>query len=104
MNNIEAQIQQATRGDKQFKVPRPPQFDDKTQQQQYEKQRLAAAFRVFAMYGFDEGLAGHITVRDCIDPETFWVNPLAIHFAHIKASDLVRVDHQRKYRRRPFPN
>lgn len=94
MNNIEAQIQQATRGDKQFKVPRPPQFDDKTQQQQYEKQRLAAAFRVFAMYGFDEGLAGHITVRDCIDPETFWVNPLAIHFAHIKASDLVRVDHQ----------
>ena len=46
------------------------------------------------MHGFDEGLAGHITQRDCIDPETFWVNPLGIHFAHIKASDLVRVDHK----------
>ncbi|NKF51913.1 class II aldolase/adducin family protein [Shewanella sp. WXL01] len=91
---MEQQIQQSTRGDSQFKVPRPPQFDDPQAEQTYIKQRLAAAFRVFAMHGFDEGLAGHITVRDNIAPDTFWVNPLAVHFKHIKASDLVRVDHQ----------
>ncbi len=93
MTTIDQQIQQTTRGADKFNIPRPPSFDSKTQQQAYEKQRLAAAFRVFAIHGFDEGLAGHITVRDCIDPETFWVNPLGIHFKFIKASDLVRVDH-----------
>ncbi|MFD2165284.1 class II aldolase/adducin family protein [Thalassotalea euphylliae] len=90
----EATIASMTRGSDKFTVAQPPQFSDKKEQQQYEKQRLAAAFRIFAMKGFDEGLAGHITLRDCIDPDTFWVNPLAIHFAHIKASDLVRVSHQ----------
>ncbi|WP_298441522.1 class II aldolase/adducin family protein [uncultured Ferrimonas sp.] len=71
----------------------PPQFADPRQQRQHDKQRLAAAFRAFALYGFDEGLAGHITVRDAVEPDTFWVNPLAVHFALICASDLVRVDH-----------
>lgn len=71
----------------------PPHFDDPRKQQNYVKQRLAAAFRLFAYYGYDDGLAGHITVRDCIDTETFWVNPLGIHFAQLKASDLVRMNH-----------
>src|SRR5688572_23573000 len=39
------------------------------------KQRLAAAFRLFALYGYDEGVAGHITARDPEDPHRFWVNP-----------------------------
>ncbi len=92
--SISETVKQMTRGSERFTVPTPPQFDDNQAQRQYEKQRLAAAFRVFAHYGFDEGLAGHITQRDCIEPDTFWVNPLAIHFSQIKASDLVRVDHQ----------
>jgi len=95
MNDIiEEQMKQMTIGSDKFSMPMPPTFSDPLQQREYEKQRLAAGFRVFAMCGFDEGLAGHITQRDCIDPETFWVNPLAVHFAHIKASDLVRVDHK----------
>ena len=49
----------------------PPTFESPEAQRQFDKQRLAAAFRVFAMKGFDEGLAGHITVRDCIEPDTF---------------------------------
>lgn len=32
------------------------------------KGRLAAAFRIFGKYGFDEGVAGHITLRDPVDP------------------------------------
>lgn len=93
-NDLIEQAKSMTIGSDKFALPMPPTFDNLAAQQTYEKQRLAAGFRVFAMHGFDEGLAGHITQRDCIDPETFWVNPLGIHFAHIKASDLVRVDHK----------
>ena len=57
------------------------------------KQRLAAAFRLFARFGFDEGVAGHITVRDPERPDRFWVNPLGVYFGHIRASDLLLVDH-----------
>ena len=56
------------------------------------KQRLAAGFRLFARYGFDEGVAGHITVRDPEDPHTFWVNPFGMYFGHIRASDLILVN------------
>lgn len=89
-----ATIKDMTIGSGKFNVPMPPTFNDPMQQRAYDKQRLAAAFRVFALQGFDEGLAGHITVRDAVEPETFWVNPLAVHFRHIKASDLVRVTHE----------
>jgi hypothetical protein len=54
---------------------RPPKFADKYEEREYLKGRLAAAFRIFGKYGYDEGVAGHITLRDPVDPETFWVNP-----------------------------
>ncbi len=75
-------------------TPMPPVFETKTQERQYIKVRLAAAFRIFAHLNYDDGLAGHITVRDPIEPSTFWVNPVGIHFSLIKASDLVRMDHE----------
>jgi len=57
-------------------VPKgPPTFEDKYEERKYLKQRLALAFRVFAKFGFSEGVAGHITLRDPVDPESFWVNP-----------------------------
>jgi len=87
-------IKKLTIGADKFKMPMPPTFESPEAQRQFDKQRLAAAFRVFAMKGFDEGLAGHITVRDCIEPDTFWVNPVAVHFSQIRASMLVRVDHK----------
>jgi ribulose-5-phosphate 4-epimerase/fuculose-1-phosphate aldolase len=58
------------------------------------KQRLAAAFRLFAKFGFDEGVAGHLTARDPEHPDRFWVNPLGVYFGHIRASDLILVDHK----------
>jgi ribulose-5-phosphate 4-epimerase/fuculose-1-phosphate aldolase len=58
------------------------------------KQRLAAAFRLFARFGFDEGVAGHITVRDPEWSDRFWVNPLGLYFGHVRASDLILVDHK----------
>lgn len=44
-------------------LPSPPKFDDKLEEREYQKGRLALAFRIFAKLGFDEGVAGHITLR-----------------------------------------
>ena len=74
-------------------VPLPPTFDNVEDERQHRKQRLAAAFRLFARYGFDEGVAGHITARDPERSDHFWVNPFAMHFSRVKASDLVLVNH-----------
>ncbi|KAF2840113.1 arad-like aldolase/epimerase [Patellaria atrata CBS 101060] len=77
-----------------LKFPSPPTFDDPYEEREYLKGRLAAAFRVFGKYGFDEGVAGHITVRDPVDPQTFWVNPFGVAFSLIKKSDLIQVNEE----------
>ena len=59
----------------------------------HRKQRLAASFRLFGKFGFDEGVAGHITVRDPEHLDRFWVNPFGMNFKHIRVSDLICVDH-----------
>lgn len=78
------------------KFPAPPRFTDKYEEREYLKGRLALAFRLFGKYGFDEGVAGHITLRDPVDPHTFWVNPFGLAFSQIKRSDLILVDHDGK--------
>lgn len=60
----------------------------------HRKRQLAAAFRIFARYGFDEGIAGHITARDPEFPDRFWVNPYAVHFSRIRVSDLLLIDEE----------
>src|SRR5210317_919374 len=64
------------------------------EEQLFRKQRLAAALRIFGKFGFDEGVAGHITVRDPIDTDTFWVNPMGLSFKLMRVSDLIRVSHE----------
>jgi ribulose-5-phosphate 4-epimerase/fuculose-1-phosphate aldolase len=59
----------------------------------HRKQRLAAAFRLFSKFGFDEGIAGHITARDPERLDHFWVNPFGMHFGHVRVSDLILVNH-----------
>ena len=56
-------------------------------------EKLAAGFRMFAHFGFNEGVAGHITYRDPEFPDHFWVNPLGVHFSQISVSDLILVNH-----------
>ena len=70
----------------------PPTFDSVEDERLHRKQRLAAAFRLFSRFGFDEGVAGHITARDPELLDHFWVNPFAMHFGHIKVSDLILVN------------
>jgi ribulose-5-phosphate 4-epimerase/fuculose-1-phosphate aldolase len=73
--------------------PEMPTFDSLEAEQRHRKERLAAGFRLFAKFGFEEGVAGHITARDPIDPDTFWVNPFGVPFAHVNVSSLIRVNH-----------
>lgn len=47
----------------QTPFPRPRVFEDKLEERAFLKFRLAQAFRIFGNLGFDEGVAGHITVR-----------------------------------------
>jgi ribulose-5-phosphate 4-epimerase/fuculose-1-phosphate aldolase len=61
-------------------------------ERRYRKQRLAAAFRIFSRYGFDEGVAGHITARDPERTDCFWVNPFGMDFSRIRVRDLLLVD------------
>ncbi|KAI4201817.1 MAG: hypothetical protein LQ350_003017 [Teloschistes chrysophthalmus] len=75
------------------KFPGPPSFSDKHAERDYLKGRLAAAFRIFGKYGYDEGVAGHITLRDPVQPDTFWVNPFGVAFSLIRKEDLIQVDH-----------
>src|SRR4051794_37293294 len=73
-------------------LPGPPKFASLEEERRHRKERLAAAFRLFARFGFEEGVAGHITVRDPERPDCFWVNPFGVHFGHIRVSDLILVD------------
>ena len=71
----------------------PPEFPSVEAEREDRKQKLASAFRLFGKFGFDEGVAGHITVRDPEFPDQFWVNPMGMSFKQISVSDLLLVDH-----------
>jgi ribulose-5-phosphate 4-epimerase/fuculose-1-phosphate aldolase len=75
------------------KMPTLPTFATVEEERRYRKERLAGAFRLFSKFGFDEGVAGHITVRDPELTDHFWVNPFGKHFSRIKVSDLILVSH-----------
>lgn len=92
-------------------IPRHPTF---ATHRQWLLERMALAFRSFARKGYTDGMAGHISVRDPENPHTFWTvsssvyerqcqsklngcqNPLARHFALLKASDMILVDYAGK--------
>lgn len=58
------------------------------------KNKLVASLRLFALYNFDEGIAGHITARDPEFTDTFWVNPFGMYFGVITSEDLIRVNYE----------
>ena len=64
-----------TKDGRQLNIRTYPKFDTLEEERQYRKQHLAAAFRVFADRGFDEGVAGHISVRDPILTDHFCKRP-----------------------------
>ncbi|KAF9223089.1 class II aldolase/adducin domain-containing protein [Gyrodon lividus] len=77
---------------------------DPRQQRHFLKFRLAQAYRIFGKYGYDEGVAGHITVRDPIKNDCFWVNPWGLPFKLIQPENLLLVDHQGNVQEESGPN
>ncbi|QSS55302.1 hypothetical protein I7I53_03151 [Histoplasma capsulatum var. duboisii H88] len=55
---------------------------------------MAGAFRIFAKLRFADGASGRISLRDPVNPNYFWINPYAKHFACITVSDLILVNHE----------
>lgn len=98
MSTEEKLFSRAALGDNKVDVSQyaPPRFETLEEERLYRKQRLAAAFRLFSRFGFDEGVAGHITVRDPEHTDCFWVNPFGMHFGQIRVSDLILVGHDGK--------
>src|SRR3984893_7424038 len=75
-----------------LRIPGPNQFATPAEERRHRKERLAASFRLFAKFGVDEGVAGHITARDPEHAGHFWVNPFGMHFSQIRVSDLILVN------------
>ena len=74
-------------------MPQAPTFDTIEAERQHRKERLASVYRAFSLFGFEEGVAGHVTARDPEWTDHFWVNPFGVGFGQIKVSDLLLVDH-----------
>lgn len=84
-------IYQPEQGDLIF--PERPEFDNHMDERNYRKCHLVAACRAFALNSLDYGFAGHLTVRDPEYFDTYWTNPMAVHFSEVKLSNLIRVNH-----------
>ncbi|KAL2210711.1 putative aldolase [Sarocladium strictum] len=76
------------------KASKLPTFKDKYEERKWAKSQMAGAFRVFDKLGYADGVAGHVSLRDPVKPDLFWINPYAKHFSLIKVSDLVLVDEE----------
>ncbi|KAJ5692977.1 Meiotically protein [Penicillium macrosclerotiorum] len=90
----DVKFQSLARGNRQgtLKLRGIPTFSDPLEKRKWMKEHMAAAFRYFGKLGYGEGVSGHISMRDPVLKDHFWMNPFAKHFSTIKASDLVLVD------------
>lgn len=79
---------------KETDFPLPEDFETVEEERAHRKAKLAGALRIFGRFGFSEGVAGHITVRDPEFADHFWVNPFGMSFRHARVSDLILVNHQ----------
>ncbi|WP_204263102.1 class II aldolase/adducin family protein [Spongiivirga citrea] len=75
-------------------IPMPPTFNTIEEERKYLKHKLTGAFRIFGKFGFSEGVAGHITVRDPELKDHFWVNPFGVSFNQIVSDHLLLVNHK----------
>jgi ribulose-5-phosphate 4-epimerase/fuculose-1-phosphate aldolase len=75
-------------------IPLKLQFSSVKEARIHRKRMLAVSFRLFAKFGYDEGVAGHITARDPEHSDHFWVNPFGIDFGSVSVPDLICVNHK----------
>jgi len=90
--SVEAAIEAIKKENERLAKTRLPTFKTVTEERNHKLQRLVAGLRIFAKFGYDEGVAGHITVRDPENPHHFWVNPFGRYFGTLKVRDLICVN------------
>lgn len=77
---------------RQVRIPRFASLED---EREFRKLHHAAALRWLGSQGYNnEGAGGHVTVRDPILPDHFWINPHGKSFSYIKPEDLCLVNEQ----------
>ncbi|KIW79871.1 hypothetical protein Z517_06486 [Fonsecaea pedrosoi CBS 271.37] len=70
-----------------------PEFESLEAERAFRKLHHAAALRWLGSQGYNnEGAGGHVTVRDPILVDHFWINPHGVSFSHMRPEDLVLVD------------
>ncbi|KAH7879727.1 arad-like aldolase/epimerase [Lentinula edodes] len=86
-------LRRAWRGNKEdtIQLKAVPSFNSPYEEREWIKAHMAAALRYWGKLGFGEGIAGHITVRDPVFPDHYWMNPFDEHFSTITKSMLVLV-------------
>ena len=71
----------------------PPALTADEASRAHVKRRLAAAFRLLAAQGLNTGVAGHLSARDPIWPDHFWVNAFGAPYATMQPEHLSLVHH-----------
>lgn len=74
---------------------RVPRFLDLEAERAHRKLHQAAALRWLGYNGYNnEGAGGHVTVRDPILTDHFWINPHGRSFSWMRPEDLCLVDEE----------
>ena len=77
------------------KQVRIPKFENPLDERAFRKLHAAACIRWLGENGYNnEGAGGHVTVRDPIKPDHFWINPFCKSFKHMKPEDLCLVNEE----------
>lgn len=72
-----------------------PIFASLTAERAFRKLHHAASLRWLGLNGYNnEGAGGHVTVRDPILPDHFWINPHGKSFSWMRPEDLVLVNEE----------
>ena len=93
MNTMSTELEFRVEADGSMSVPAGQTYENADEERAAGKRKLAAAYRIFAHYGLAYGAGGHITYRDPVLTDHFWLNPLGVDFSRIRVSDLVLVKH-----------
>ncbi|KEZ38867.1 hypothetical protein SAPIO_CDS10175 [Scedosporium apiospermum] len=76
----------------QIRIPKLATLED---EREWRKLHHAAALRWLGLNGYNnEGAGGHVTVRDPILTDHFWINPHGVSFSHMKPEDLCLVNEE----------
>jgi ribulose-5-phosphate 4-epimerase/fuculose-1-phosphate aldolase len=68
-----------------------PEFTDPVELRAYRQQRLVLGYRAFGALGWGSLGDGHISARDPLSPECFWMARYGVPFRYVTLDDLVLV-------------